>query len=201
MGETELNQMDKFALAYAQSEKESYFSTLYEKVKPTIQKEAKERSLRYQIPASDFESVFSQELWRAARDFNGESHIMQRLSSFAKPKAASVVRYHYAKKRTPNRLVSLDKPVDAEGNTLKNALVSPSQFENDLIDELEIKKILEGFTKTHEHYGQIIKMLYHDCTFEEIASTVFGTSEYDARCRKGVQRAKECFKAYLQRVS
>ncbi|MCW2278697.1 hypothetical protein [Heliophilum fasciatum] len=201
MKEAEVKQLDQMALRYAESKDESYFNRLFEKVKPSIQKEARDRERRYQMPASDVESVYSQALWNAARNFNGETNILQRLTYFSEPAMASTLRYHLAKKRNPSRTISLDQILDEEDGNHKEFLPSLEPFEQSVIEEMDIKKILDGYAKTNEHYGAIIRLLYADRPKNEIARTVFGTNKYDARCRKGVQRAKQHFRAYLQGIS
>ncbi|MFT4413239.1 hypothetical protein ACLM5H_05185 [Fredinandcohnia humi] len=191
--------LNSLALAYANSNGENVeaFNELFEGVRKLIEREAYKREQRTGIAREDFESVFSQAVWEAALDYNGSSNFVQRLMFFFDREATDLHRKHKSAKRSLYKSYSMDNAVDEEGNTFADLIPSQVDVETEVIEKETTKKLLEGFGETNERYAKVIQLISKDCTNEEIAEEL-GSTSYDAKTRKIVQRAKNNFKKFYE---
>ncbi|MZP28668.1 hypothetical protein GTO91_02905 [Heliobacterium undosum] len=193
------NKIDGFALEFAKTGDGHSFTELLRLMDPILKYEARKRE-NHRIRYQDIYSVFQEAVWKAAIDFDGRTSFVQRYRVIMLREFIDLCRYHRAIKRVSDTL----QTTDFDENTLDwNSICKDdvSTVEQTVVGNAQKKELLDGFARTNEQQGKIIKLLDFGCTFQEIASVVFGASEYDARSRKGVQRAKEKFKEYLDSVA
>jgi RNA polymerase sigma factor (sigma-70 family) len=194
--------INAIAQKYAETRSDDTFAELYEQLKPMIHNEAIKAERDRGIPRETMISCFSEGLWQAARGeavkgFDGSSQFSQRVHEFFKRRLADEIRYKDSAKRK-GQVESLDKLVPDREDRVSYADSIPSSYslEQDLTEAESIKEAIEGFSKSNERHGRIIKMILHGNTNDEIASA-FGSTEYDTRIRSLVKRARQSFRAYL----
>lgn len=164
----------------------------------------KAEGYKIQIPAEDFESVFCQAIWEAAKDFNGSSHFIQRLRIFMKRREADVWRqYRTIKDGEINyikaRLTSLDAEINEERDTIGDIILtkhaSPSH-EEEIVGLNIICNAINDFARVNAKFAAIIEMLSMEATQEDIANFL-GEAQYDGKCRSVVCRARKAFQRFL----
>ena len=179
--------LDEYALTYAETKDPATFDELFQAVRPKVDKMAVANCRKFAplcVPVEDFKSFYYEAVWEAADTYNGQSHFWQRLYAFLKIKDANIYRHYGVRKRAAYL-------VDCLGEK------STSSLESDVIEDMLIKEILEGFLqKTSERNKKIVTMLQYGYTKNDIAFAL-GRNEYDGSARKSVQRARANFRQYL----
>nr|WP_243237458.1 hypothetical protein [Heliobacterium chlorum] len=170
---------------------------MYRILDPVVQREAEKQHQFTSIPKDDYVSNFMESLWRAAKEYNGDSHFMQRFYHLMEQASFKLERYYQSKKRDIQRTTSLDQPSGDENNSLYEVLPDTFIFEEYVTTQDEIKKSLDGFRTTNERDSKVIDMLQFGCTNSEIAESLGGRYSED-RIRKRVQRARDRFKEFLE---
>ncbi|MDO3411004.1 hypothetical protein QWJ34_14665 [Saccharibacillus sp. CPCC 101409] len=209
--------IDALAAEFSKKEDPFIFEDLFLEVYPFIKKKAESARIRAQrfgisIPAEDFESRFAEGLYEATKTFRRElGSFMPRLQNFLRFRESDVWR-QYANKGGKNdknerrydkaRLDSLDRLValpEESNRTLGEAVLpTATSAENEFMERMEIRRLLDGFSDINAKYARVIKMLNEGAANQEIAAA-FGEEEYNARMRKLVQRAKNSFRVFWNR--
>lgn len=204
---TELNNdlINELATKYAQTKSDATFRELFEHLRPMVHNEAMKAERDQGIPKETMISHFNERIWRAvdgdgARNYDGSTNFSQRFHTFFKQRLIDEVKYRQADKR--DALVeSLDKmiPGSESGSTYVEAISENSRSaEQEFLDDAEVTETLEGFRTSNERHGLVIEMLYRGYSNDEIAQR-FGSDTYDDRIRALVKRARQSFRAYLDK--
>ncbi|MTV50025.1 hypothetical protein GJ688_13695 [Heliobacillus mobilis] len=197
------DKLDGYALEFARTGDGHAFEELLRIMDPILKYEARKRENEY-IHYDELYLMFQETVWEAALDFNGEKTFIQRCMHIMYRKFIDLCRHYRAQKRFPIKpLIYLanDGNEETESSASPLWLVENSAVEQTVEENLYIKELLDGFARTNEQQGKIIKLIHFGCTNKEIASIVFGENEYGDRPRKGVQRAKQKFKEYLDNAA
>ena len=174
-----LNQM---ALSYTQGNEfalvelsESLASTIRNKARNAARK-AEERYVF--IPATEFESAYTEALWEAARTYDGSSEFMQRFHTCTTRNEALVWRSYRVNKDGKATYVKgksdyLDKPVGGENNeTLGDVVLvkmAAQSAEDHVVGENALLDTIEEFRTHNERFYTIIKALANQLNNDEIA--------------------------------
>lgn len=200
-----LNQM---ALSYTEGN-EFALVELSESLASTIRNLAKSATKRAEemfvfIPATEFESAYTEALWEAARTFDGSSEFMQRFRTCMKRNEALVWRsYRVNKDGKPTYVKGkndyLDKPVNGGTETLGEVVLvkmAAQSAEDHVVGENALLDTIEEFRNHNERFYMIVKALANQATNDDLAEAV-GEVEYNGKVRAVVFRARESFKKFL----
>ncbi|MBC9786438.1 hypothetical protein H1S01_18440 [Heliobacterium chlorum] len=197
------DKLDGYALEFARTGDGHSLEELLRIMDPVLHYEAHKRESEY-IHHDDIYTMFRETVWEVALDFKGDTTFIQRCMRRMKQKFIALCRHYRAQKRFPVKpLIHLvnDGNEEVEFSASNIRIDEVSTIEKDLEETLYIKELLDGFARTNEQQGKIIKLIHFGCTNKEIAAIVFGDDEYGDRPRKGVQRAKQKFKEYLDNAA
>lgn len=198
--------MDRLAKQYAETKDPATFDELFHRMYPIVKLDAK----RYQLSTGhlltnelvyeDLESYLLQCVHDEALMYKDKEYpFVQMYRANAKQMVMRIIRQKKAKRRD-NGILDVSLTVLNEDMLYQRIQDEKIvyQIEENLIDEIEAKKMLTGFvTKACEQYGKVILLLNDGYTNQEIAGQL-GDDQYSPRIRKTVQRAKDSFKKYVE---
>lgn len=205
--------INDLAYNFSRTKSQYIFNILYREVEGFIKMSGKKAYVRAKnygvhIPLEDFESYYNEALWKSAIDYDEklgefmprlltnirrlERNVWRQYETKGGDKDKSGKRYEKAQNDSLDRIIDQDS-----GFTLGEVLLKSTKSTEQLFFEKEsIRKILEDFEKINERYAKVVTLIYFGATNDEIARA-FGESEYNAKTRKLVQRAKESFRKFL----
>lgn len=198
--------MDRLAKQYAETQDPATFDDLFRRMYPIVKLDAK----RYQLSTGhlltnelvyeDLESYLLQCVHDEALKYKDKEYpFVQMYRANAKQLVMRLMREKKAKRRD-NGIRDISLTVLNEDMLYQRVQDEKIVYriEENLIDEIETKKMLTGFVmKANEQYGKVILLINDGYTNQEIAG-LLGDDQYSPRIRKTVQRAKDSFKKYLE---
>ncbi|QGG47669.1 RNA polymerase sigma factor [Heliorestis convoluta] len=187
-------ELDQLALQFNKTGDENAFNQLFEKMKPIVRKQALKYHYSTGIAVEEYESIFAEEVWKAAIFYDGTSRFLQRFYFHIKSAQTDLYRYHKSQKRSLYKEESID--VENGDIVLDQVAIQQTSTEQEYLDCQEVEKKIHDFERTNERHGKVIKLLNFGCSNQDIAG-VFGRNKYDSTVRNIVNRAKEKFKKYL----
>ena len=185
--------LETYALRYAKDKDPVSFEELFKVIKPRLDKQARRYCHIYntlQIPLDDFLSHYYEAVWEAAESYDGRTKFTQRLNSIIHIRNIFLYRYYSSQKRAAQ---GKDNSID---NVCLMGIVD-KKANSDITESPIEKEILEGFERTSERNGKIIKLLMFGCSNVEI-SRVLGANKYDEKTRKAVSRARKTFCNFVE---
>ncbi|MBC9786508.1 hypothetical protein H1S01_18805 [Heliobacterium chlorum] len=186
---------DALATMYLRSGDGQTFDDLFKLMQPIVRKEAYKRSLntRGLLHYDDLVSGFNEMIWVTAVHYKEKTRFTQRLRFNLNQKAIALYRESLQKKNIPPEMtMSLEFEDNVTGETLID-LIEDSEMTDDVVI---IKKMLDEFCKTHEHYGKIVRMLEFGITMDEL-SKMLGAETYDDKTRQLITRIKRKLLGFL----
>ncbi|MCW2279254.1 hypothetical protein [Heliophilum fasciatum] len=185
--------INALAAKFAATNDQYILTKLYYAVQPYIQREAKRQSAKSMIPKEDYESIFGEEVWNAALQYNGKSHFMQRLHTRTHSKAIDINRYHlFTEKRSLWKVNSLDSVTSEDGTPAMDRIPAPVSVEQEVITKLSI----DEFQQKNPKEGVIIKLLACGFSNLEIAKAL-GKAGYGSKERKDFFHSRRKFKEHF----
>ncbi|MDF2649491.1 MAG: hypothetical protein K0Q73_5296 [Paenibacillus sp.] len=204
--------VDRYAEASDREIKERQFEEIFNLLKKYIGTCAenavrKASQFRLLIPKEDFISAFNLSLWETVKSFDSHKGRLKSLISYRFRIAEAAVWRHYetrdanekdGRSYAKARWDSLDKSVsnsngDSSASLIDFIITDHPSAEETYIADHEITELIQLFAAKNARYAKIINSLSKGYEGNDLAQVTNEGSNYDAKVRKLVQRAKDSF--------
>lgn len=164
-------------------------STLFDRLKPAIYKQARKWSNLSNIDIDDLTSLLYEQVWRSAEEYNPEKDID--FLYFYRMRASNAIRDLCRKMGTRKR--AFDSKLESLDGLTEIGFTFSDK--NSLEDEVITNLIYNEFLSKSDIDRSLLKVIIENDN--NSIARFFGSDRYNERIRKRVSRIKSQFKEYL----